>query len=375
MKRIRTRPRDGWQATIESQGMHFHTLDDEPYWDESVYYQFTAAQIDELDAATCELDRMCTAAAGYVIENRLLARLGIPEWFHAYVIESWETQDFTVYGRFDLAYDGIHPPRLLEYNADTPTGLLEAAVIQWFWLKDRYARADQFNSIHERLIEAWASRRPHYTGSVYFSAMRGELEDFMTVNYLRDTAMQAGIDTAYIDVEDIGWNAARRVFTDLAETPIAHLFKLYPWEWVTSDPFARNVVEASTQWLEPAWKMVLSNKAILPVLWQLFPESPYLLEASDELLEGPCVRKQYLGREGANVAVLEDGQPVLETDGPYDGACIYQRYHPLPQFDGNYPVIGSWMVNGHACGIGIREDTSLITQNTSRFVPHLFIHS
>jgi glutathionylspermidine synthase len=29
------------------------------------------------------------------------------------------------------------------------------------------------------------------------------------------------------------------------------------------------------------------------------------------------------------------------------------------------------MVNGYACSVGIREDRSLVTQNTSRFVPHI----
>ena len=51
-------------------------------------------------------------------------------------------------------YDGKAPPRLLEYNADTPTALLEASVAQWFWLQDCFPTADQFNSIHERLIDA-----------------------------------------------------------------------------------------------------------------------------------------------------------------------------------------------------------------------------
>ena len=68
-----------------------------------------------------------------------------------------------------------------------------------------------------------------------------------------------------------------------------------------------------------------------------------------------------------------DGQTILETDGPYaDGPFVYQEVKPLPKLDGVYPVIGSWLVNGYACGVGIREDSSPITQNMSRFVPHLF---
>ena len=63
---------------------------------------------------------------------------------------------------------------------------------------------------------------------------------------------------------------------------------------------------------------------------------------------------------------------MQETTGPYsdERAVIYQQLTKLMSFDDRHAVIGSWMVNGWACGIGIREDDTLVTQNTSRFVPH-----
>src|SRR3954468_14666950 len=155
MQRIPVQPRPNWQATVESQGFHFHSLDDKPYWDESVCYLFTRAQVDQLEAATYALDEMCQAAVQHVIDENLFHLFQIPPEFVPWVVKSWDEDEFTIYGRFDLAYDGRNPPKLLEYNADTPTSLLEAAVVQWHWMKDAYPRMDQFNSVHERLIEAW----------------------------------------------------------------------------------------------------------------------------------------------------------------------------------------------------------------------------
>jgi glutathionylspermidine synthase len=78
-------------------------------------------------------------------------------------------------------------------------------------------------------------------------------------------------------------------------------------------------------------------------------------------------------REGANVSITTGGQ-TLEQPGEYgDEGFIWQAYHPLPRFGGNYPVIGSWIVGEEAAGIGIREDDSPITKNSSRFVPHYFV--
>lgn len=373
MRRLRSQPRRDWQATVESQGLLFHTPEGEPYWDESAYYRFTPSEVDAIEKATYALNDMCLAAVQRVIDENRFADFGLPPAVAQYVARSWDRDEITIYGRFDLAYDGHGgPPKLLEYNADTPTSLLEAAVIQWHWMKDVFPNLDQFNSIHERLIEAWGRVKQTMPGPMYFTSLSGNIEDYMTVTYLRDTAIQGGLRTEYLPIEQIGWNAPRRQFVDLSERHIESCFKLYPWEWMLKEAFGPNLLVDNTRWLEAPWKMLLSNKAILALLWEMFPQSPYLLEASLEPLEGDHVRKPTLAREGANVRTVVGGQVVSETEGIYPGPWVYQRLCPLPRFDGNYMVIGSWMVNGSACGIGVREDATPITQNTSRFVPHVF---
>src|SRR5262249_9028422 len=138
------------------------------------------------------------------------------------------------------------------------------------------------------------------------------------------------------------------------------------------EPFGRYLTQSETRWLEAPWKMLLSNKAILPILHRLYPDSPYLLPADFSPIGTSYVQKPILGREGANVRIVQHGSVVAERSGNYDGPCIYQQYIPLPNFGRGYAVIGSWMVNGWACGIGIREDEHPITGNQCRFVPHLF---
>jgi glutathionylspermidine synthase len=378
MKRIPTTPRADWQKTVESQGFHFHTAEGQggaqPYWNESAYYQFTSREIDQLEAATYELDKICLAAVQHLMDHPdRLSQFNIPADWIPFLQASWESDEITIYGRFDLAYDGSGSlPKLLEYNADTPTGLLEAAVVQWYWLKDQHPDADQFNSIHEKLIEAWKRFKDTMTGNMMYFSSLDNLEDFMTVSYLQDTAVQAGLDARYIQCEDIGWHNQRQVFTDLDENQINQIFKLYPWEWLQRDRFAGQVKTSETKWMEAPWKMVLSNKAILVLLWELFPDHPNLLPASFEPIRGPSVRKPIQAREGANILIQSGNQTLIETPGQYTGPFVYQQYQKLPSFDGNHAVIGSWMVNGYACGIGIREDNSLVTGNLSRFVPHLF---
>lgn len=370
MRRLASAPRNNWQSIVESQGFHFHTADEEPYWDETACYALRSDEVDRIEQATYALNEMCLAAVEHVLTHDQLDKFGIPSEYREWVRQSWTEDEYTIYGRFDLALPPDGVPRLLEYNADTPTALLEAAVIQWHWRQDTHAGRDQFNSIHERLIEVWQMLAGQLKGPLHFASSRGHLEDYMTVNYLRDTAQQAGLTTKYLAVEDIAWNSSGRQFVDQDEQAIPTIFKLYPWEWMIREEFGSHLLQSETRWLEPPWKMILSNKAILPVLWKLFPNSPYLLRAEDQPWSATYIQKPLLGREGANITVVHNGQPILETAGPYDGPCIFQEICPLPEFDGNFAVIGSWIVNGYACGIGIREDNQLVTQNTSRFVPH-----
>jgi glutathionylspermidine synthase len=374
MHRINVDPRPNWQKRVEQHGLVFHTLRGERYWDETAAYQLSSFEVDQLELAANTLHELCLDLVQEVIDQRMFGLFLIPKEFEEMVIRSWQEQEPSIYGRFDFAYDGVGAPKLLEYNADTPTALLEAAIIQWQWLKDIDERGDQFNSIHERLIEAWQALRERDDGPICFSALGGIEEDYITVEYLRDTAIQAGFETDYIDVEEIGWDRAAKTFVDRSNRPIHRLFKLYPWEWILREDFGKNVLIAPTRWVEPAWKAILSCKSILPMLYERYPDSPYLLPASFEPLEGNYVRKPVHAREGANITVVINGQTRIATGGVYtDSPNVYQALAPMKAHDGHYPVYGTWIVNGVACGLGIREDDTMVTQNTSRFVPHQMV--
>lgn len=384
MERLAIAERPDWREQAAAVGFAFATLAAEPYWDETAYYRFTLEEIErDLEAPTQELLAMSYRAVERILADAsLLRRMAIPEPAWDYLRASWQRQDKDLYGRFDLRYDGKGPAKLFEFNADTPTALFEAAVFQWGWLEQSMARgalpkgADQFNSIHDRLIAAFRGlglgRR-----MLHFAALREEAEDRLTIDYLEDCAKQAGLATGTLAMGDIGITADFH-FTDLDNRIITDLFKLYPWEWLLADPFGAHLPRDTMRLIEPPWKMTLANKGLLAVLWEMFPDHPSLLPAYFEgdpriaALGGRTVRKPLLGREGANIEIT--GAAPLRQAGPYgDEGYVVQALAELPDFAGNRPVIGSWVVAGQACGIGIREEKSLITSNTARFLPHAII--
>lgn len=381
MKRINSAPRPGWKAFAESVGFNFHTFDGEPYWDESAYYQFSLSQIEQdLEDPTEQLHQMALDLIDDIVTSEeRLTQLAIPEPFWDAVLASWRAKAPHLYGRMDFSYNGKGSAKLLELNYDTPTSLFETGFFQWVWLEDMLMRgalpqgADQFNSLQDKLQQAFSEL--NLPQPFYFASVTESIEDKGTVDYLMDIALQAGVNCRYIQLEQLGDIDGQLV--DLDGFPIQGLFKLYPWEFMLQEEFSSTILTSQTQFIEPLWKCLLSNKGILPLLWQKYQGHPNLLPAffdDGSSLQNGWLRKPLLSREGANIELMTADGKRLTQEGPYnDSGYVRQQLAPLPQFNNNYTLIGSWVVGDSAAGIGIREDNSLITKDSSRFVPHIIL--
>jgi len=381
MQRVSCTPRPNWKNSVEELGLIWHTTPDGvPYWAENAYYQFSTTQIAKIEAATNECYRLFVEAGQHIVDNRLFDQFGIPADYHDAIVLAWEREPPALnYGRFDFAFDGYNDPKLLEFNCDTPTSLLEGSVVQWHWKEEVHPSKDQFNSIHEAFVGKWrdvlGSLRLGTPLHFAVSSQEASGEDAVTTAYMADMAKEAGFSNIYqIQIDDIGWDGHQ--FLDLDNRPMEVVYKLYPWEWMVNEEFGRNVLLSDTYWIEPIWKMIWSNKAILPIVSELFPNHPNILKSQREPFPTTVrdyVKKPILSREGANVEIFQDGVCIAKSDGEYgEEGYIYQELAIIPSFDGNYPIIGSWVVDGESCGMGIREG-GLITDNVARFVPHVIV--
>jgi glutathionylspermidine synthase len=378
MERHTAAPREGWQGIVEAQGLIWHSEGDQAYWDESAYYAFAPGEVETIEDATETLYGLFLEAGEKIVgDAELMELFGIPAFCHRAIRAAWKAEPPALnYGRFDLGYNGTGQPKLFEFNCDTPTSLLEASVIQWEWKEQLFPSLDQYNSLHEKLLARWAELRPRLRGQrIWFTHTADPShEDTITTTYLRDLATQAGLETHGVLIDDIGIDANGYVL-DREDQVITALFKLYPWEWIVAEAYGPEIIRRlpETAWIEPIWKMIWSNKAILQILWTMFPGHPNLLAASvrPERIGQSYVAKPFLAREGANIEVVERGRTLARSQGEYrEGLTMYQELYPLKDFGNGYPVIGSWIVDGEAAGMGIRED-GLITGNRARFIPHV----
>lgn len=378
MERKIIKPRPDLAKKLEERGMLYH----EGYYTETSCYRFTASEIDRLEAATNELFGMCLKVVEHVVDNNLWNEFQIPVEHAEFIKRSWKEDDVSVYGRFDLGYNSqTGQIKLLEFNGDTPTSLLEAAVIQWDWLEE-HLHSDQWNSLHERIVAHFKECTQYLQPKLHFAAVRDSAEDYMNVAYLKECAEQAGLQTEMLFIDEISVDAQNRFSTEEGQ-PVHHIFKLYPWEWIMREEFGEylNGNYEHTTWIEPAWKAILSNKMLLVYLWRLFPNHPLLLftvEANESTKDFAtfadwCLKPIY-GREGANIRILKDMMIEEETDGEYGfEGFIAQQYFEIEQFDSWTPVLGTWVIAGEAAGMGIREQRGTrITGNMAQFAPHYF---
>jgi glutathionylspermidine synthase len=380
-------------ASLDELGFTWHTDSDGSKYVADTLVQVSDAEAEAYYEAANTLYDMYVEAAEYVIENDLFFELGIPFNIIETIKKSWENDvHWHIYGRFDLSggIDG-KPIKLIEFNADTPTGLYESAVLQWALLKhNEMDEARQFNDIYQgillnfkRLVTLFDDPElfdERYDGwKILFSSVEGNDEEEMTTKLLRQIATDAGFNTGFEFLQNTHFSD-EGIF-DSQESAYEYWFKLYPWEDIgTDEPELAVLLNTIMQnqeaiILNPAYTLLFQSKGMMKILCDLFPDSPYLLKSSFEPLAGvKQVEKRMFGREGANTKIIEaNGTVSYECDGPYENyKPIYQEYVDFAQDrEGNKYQAGLFFAY-EACGLGFRRGGEVL-DNMSKFVGHVLV--
>jgi glutathionylspermidine synthase len=356
----------------------------------------------------------------FLESEELMDVFEIPPVLRPAIKHSWKQRQSDFIGRFDFIWDGIGNPKLLEYNADTPTILVETGVGQQIWFDnvkafdDKFWRqlfqnnnAWQFNDINKNLVQAWPLIvSPHKSVSFVDLSLNhdtSEVEDREHVAYLRKTAKEAGVSLESTEVLElrnslIKYETENSAGDKMQSIESLNVWKGRPYEWLAYEPSSEWLFDENNlsriRWIEPPWKLIMASKAILPLLWQLHPSHPNLLPATydrDEkaITDNDLVGKPKYGREGQGITystkysskndffdAAEQASYIRDdsnSEGIFIGDPIYQQYHTANKFSGRHIVIGSWVIHGKPSGICIREDVADTTLDNSSFVPHIVI--
>lgn len=380
-------------TSLEKLGFTWHTDSDGTCYISDELVEVTQDEAEAYYEAVNTIYDMYVEVAEHVIDNNLFFELGIPFNLVDVIKKSWENDvHWHLYGRFDLAggIDG-KPIKLIEFNADTPTGLFETALLQWAILKHNDMDEEkQFNNVYEAISEnfkrlitlfddttVFAER---YDGwKILFSSIEGNDEEEATTKLLQQMATDAGFNTGFEYLQNVKFKD--NAICDADDNEYEYWFKLYPWEDIAIDEpelatmLTNIMLNQKAIVLNPAYTLLFQSKGMLKILYDLFPDSPYLLKTSFEPLKDvKHVEKTVFGREGANTAIIDINGEILEhTDGPYDNyKKIYQEYVEFPtDVKGDKYQAGVFFAY-EACGISFRKGGEIM-DNMSKFVGHVIV--
>ncbi|MBW5446250.1 glutathionylspermidine synthase [Cohnella sp. CFH 77786] len=371
---------------LKEMGFGWADLEGESYWIDQVAV-LRKDVYQELERASGILWRVFDKTARYLIGKRDLYHLiGIPPVL-------WEMLDLlpvppegliSRYARFDFAVSNDGVIKLLELNADTPTGYVEAAIATP-WLCGQ-AGVESPNGLMPGLVaSAWAEDRPDTAACVAYGT---HLEDSGTIEAL---VRHSGLDVQCVDCLDLWVNEG--TLRDGEGRAIGRLFALYPKEWMAvdegGDALAYAIESGNLQLFNPPHSILLQSKGLQAAAWGLFElgllydreerdaiERYMLPTYNKPVFEGSFVSKSMFGREGGSVKLYDtQGNLEIEDLEGFDTSAlfpvVYQKRAELariPTAAGELHLLtGMFVINGTPCGL-LGRAGGPITGNSSHFI-------
>lgn len=499
------------------------------YFDHTHYIEYTMAELKALGHASARMFWACVAVGDYMIANNWFGRMKIPDFAIPAIVSSWndDPRNPNIFGRFDWVHE-LDPKtnevvgnKLLEFNADTPTGVPETIRIMPAWLEDAFPQyaglpdsqwpIGQWSEEYiDLMVEVWVRKITEYreatgravdlvvfacTSEGYDENDPSTTEDLLNTQAMQEIAEMASaalqekglpgfrteltfvetieaVGTVVIDEPDtsaanpadfsvlpnhqtaqrnlevkdgqislVKEHSGERI-TDIEAFYLTHpnpetgkpetgeriemIWALYPWEWLFNDTFGvgamQNMQRADgVTWIEPPYKALWSNKALLVALWELFgdPTQVYAKMAAagmdpkdyqkrepsydDPRLGDPTTICQYLlpayfaddprvaelngnyamqpllGREGADTTLYMGDKELAAGEkkgyGVEGNVCQELCLLPLFQREGEncFVVTGVYMADDTAAALINRGSTDPVTGDLARCIPHVII--
>lgn len=381
--------------------MHGHIINSDDIYR---YFTISKSAEQELIRATNELHLMYLHATDKVLkDDTLLRHFNVPEILWPRLRLSWQRRRYqTITGRLDFCMDA-RGLKVYEYNADSASCHAEAGLITELWAQQGELKQGSIPSLDllDTLSECW--KHSDAKPLVHIMQDKDSEEDYHAL-FMQKALVKAGFKTKILHgLDKLQWDKRGQLIDD-EDQKVTCVWKTWAWETVleqlrqeteeqkAAPPIRTGHPENKVRLIdvllrpevtvfEPLWTVIPSNKAILPILWSLFPNHRYLLEASfeldDELIKHGYAIKPIAGRCGSNIELVGHKEQVLDkTSGKFaQQENIYQQLWCLPKVAGQYMQISTFTVSGHFGGACLRSDHSLVIKGESDIQPLIVLNN
>lgn len=315
------------------------------------------------------------AAASIAKDVPALVEMGFP-WAAAELLAA-ETPCMPLVGRFDFMQDKDGHWWLLEFNADTPSGVREAIILDQLAHRELASNACQpSDGLAHALADVFRD-----TGTLGLVTDASELEDLAQMAFTQRLLVQHGIDAVLGDIDNL---RVRRGRVYLLGRPLDALYRYVPFEGMFGTPAFAAIYDAvlsgKLKLLNGLYGLLLQNKGLLARLThQHLPPTWRIEETPAEVPQNELVAKQVFGREGEEVFFGEaltleawDGLKKRRTYIAQQRVRSVPLRGLVPSSDGlevreGYATVGCFVVNGGFAGYYTRFGGP-ITDNRAKWV-------
>lgn len=363
-------------------------------WDESSAYIITRNEVDTILDKAVNIVNMGREAVDFLLDGEW-GTLGLPIPVFEYARNSFDDQEIELFTRYDFAYLGNGQIKLVNIEADAPSLLVETAEAQRKWLWDKFAqkakqhKVTQLNSIPEMTKSAF--------GQLYKMSPEGNFhildsestrgKEWFASSYIKNLAEKAGWDIGRVRLKDLSWDNQQKRWEDHAENKINGVYKQLPWDMLFDHMLMREIVAHSQNLeriFEPAWKTILSSRAIMPALHELYPRSALISPASlsrskklgEDIVAAPMLRSASRNEVGTLKGRRFTAWGEDIKDFRNQKSMIYRKLEIPKRFKdsnggGQFTYLSIFTVAGNIAGLGIQETKLPLLGQHSTFKPHI----
>jgi len=351
---------------------------------------------NEMKVATECMTLLFKKTAQYAIENStfIFPILGFSEEV-SLMLSKYSTYFDAFISRFDWVFDVKGNLKVLEYNSETPAGIMESVVLNELILKES---GKQLSNPNEHMLELIKSRYKTIL-NVYKKTNPMNNIGFVSLAYPEDwynTKIVYDIvkDMSYnISLGEVSGLEAKNGKLFLYGTPMDAIYRYYPLEWFSKDPYYEGVMDAfglDTPSINHPSTLITQSKAFLALIWELYQVDFYSEEEKGfvhkyipftsldptKIAYGDYVAKPYYGNEGEGVtfAIHSTKDEFTDQDMIFQQRIDIQSvnldvYTTLSKsVDVVYPVLGAYVISEQFAGIYTRAGGT-ITDKNAIFVP------
>lgn len=351
---------------------------------------------EEIKEATNKLADLFFKTTKHVQQNSeiLCLVLGIGEELIPLVSQQLQNT-LSFLGRFDFVFDHIGRLKLLEFNAETPAGIIESIglnslikeIIKIPYQNPNENMTNQLKSEFSRIIDTYNNKTPIH--SIGFASLAYP-EDFYNTKFLFDILHHSGEEFVLGEISGLHINNDK---LNLYEQPLDAIYRYYPLVWLFSDENNKDlgeILKESTLCINEPSTFISQSKAFFALICELYKAGfynkeenelilkyiPYTSLNPDDFPDNDYCAKPYFEREGKGVtlSINEVNRDFIKDD------LVFQERIPIQTIPLNvhttvsveqevvYPVIGAYVIGNEYGGIYTRAGGS-VTDANAIYIP------